>query len=510
MQVIWPGIGSVSYYLPQAFGGQVSSETITIASGEEQWRAITMYHEYGHATMTAAYGYNYDAVPTENYQGSHCLDTVSDPGFTFNEGWAAFMEAAVDNRALNVTGYLGREVPNIESNQWWMGHVNGQGSNTSGEKVEGTVASILWDTFDTADAIDHQLGVDDDSIANQFNLLWEILINDRPQSITDVAEAWRKKGFPAQAELEEIYETHHTRSRTNLPSIFRFNSPAIDGALADSSFHVTWEANDPDGDDFTIGLFYDIDRRPGGAILIQFGILSDLSQFNWNTNSVVDGRYYLRAVITDVQNDTTEVYSNGLVIVDHTPLLPPVITSDTHPSPNRWYASNAPQLNLFARPNQITGWQYSFILNYEPETVPDTIPDALVQNNKLTLEGLNNGAWWVHVRAHDELGYWTDANHFAIKIDSTAPLTVTNLRWLTEMTGDASEIALEWDAVEDMSCITAYHIQIDVNSRDFQSDLFLNDAVDGAVTRYTFYSEPNATYYARIKAENRANLLSCN
>ena len=49
------------------------------------------------------------------------------------------MEAAVDNNALNVTGIWDRDSPNIESNQWWTGHVNGAGKNVGGEVVEGTV-----------------------------------------------------------------------------------------------------------------------------------------------------------------------------------------------------------------------------------------------------------------------------------------------------------------------------------------------------------------------------------
>ncbi|MCH8290905.1 hypothetical protein IH992_07390 [Candidatus Poribacteria bacterium] len=505
VQVIWPGRSHVSFYQANQFGNQVTSETVTIAQGEEAWRRITMFHEYGHAVMTGAYGYDYNAVPRGTYLGNHRLETVSDAGFAFNEGWAEFMEAAVDNRALNVTGQIDQEIPNIESNQWWTGHVDGEGSNTAGEKVEGAIASILWDIFDTADSIDDQPGGDDDDIPDRFDLLWEILVSERPQNITEVATAWRAHGFPMLEELEKIYATHHTLSRPNTAPSFQFTAPTSDGAVADKFFQITWDATDPDGDDITIDLFYDIDRNQGGDTRIRSQLSADLSQWTWSTSSISEGQYYLHAVAKDSRNATFEVYSDGAVIVDHTPLHPPQITSKTHPDPTQWYADNSPRLDVTSAPQIINGRQYSFILDGDPASVPDTIPDAIIRNNQIAFSGLGDGIWWVHIRLRDELGYWTDTSHFAIQIDRTPPPLVVNVRWVT----DTAAIALEWDAVEDISDIAAYHIQIDMDS-NFQSDLLIDQAVDGNVTRYTFDVAVDGMYYARIKAENGSNLLNRN
>ena len=509
VHVIWPSVENVSYYAPHLIGDQVSSETINIAHGD-QWTRIIMFHEYAHAVMTAVYGYNYDSVPKGAYQGSHRLETVSDVGFAFNEGWAAFMEAAVDNSALNVTGYLNQAVPNIESNQWWTGHVEGVGSNTKGESVEGTVASILWDIFDTVDTIDHQPATDDDGISDRTDLLWEIMVNDLPQSITDIAIGWRKRGFPMLAALEEIYITHHTIFHPNVAPSFQFTSPTADGAVSDESFQITWEASDPNDSDFTVALFYDRDYHPGGSILIQAELSSDYSAYTWNTDTLTEGTYYLRAVVMDSQNQSIEVYSDGFVIVDRTPLQSPIITTNTHPDFNRWYADNSPQLELLTTPTMSTRPQYSFILDRMPDTIPDTRPEALVRTNALVFTGLSDGTWWVHVRARDALGYWTDATHFGFRIDSTPPPSVSNLNWLHNEAGNVREITLEWDAVDDTSGIIAYHVQIDVDSKDFQSDMLFDQAIDGGVTRHTFPGELGATYYARVKAENQANLSSRN
>ena len=319
IQVVWPGPYSISYYnfdYMDEGRKQTMREQIAIAFGEHQWLRIIMFHEYAHAVMTAAYGYNFDVLPLDNYPGVHRVETVSNLGFAFYEGWAEFVEAAVDNNALNVTGFRDRDSPNIESNQWWRGHVNGAGRNVRGEIVEGTIASILWDIFDTLDSIDLAPDVDDDNISDGLDSFWEIFVNDTPQNITDVAMAWRQRNLPMLKELEEIYANHHTLSRPNFPPTFQFTSPTNEGAVAGDTFEITWNAFDLNGDDFTIGLFYDTDQILGDSVEIQSQISSGLSSWNWDTSAVEEGKYYLGASVRDFRNSTVEVYSDGFVTID--------------------------------------------------------------------------------------------------------------------------------------------------------------------------------------------------
>ena len=316
IQVVWPGLYGISYY--DNGRKKETREHIAIAFGEHQWLRIIMYHEYAHAVMTAAYGYNPDALPQGNYPRVHRVETVSNLGFAFYEGWAEFMEAAVDNNALNVTGFLDRDSPNIESNQWWTGHVNGAGQNVRGEAVEGTVASILWDIFDTPDSIDLAPNVDDDNISDRLDLFWKIFVTDTPQNVIDVAMAWRLRNFPMLKELEVIYANHHTLSRPNSPPTLQFTSPTKEGAVAGNTFEITWQAFDLDGDDFTIDLFYDVDRIVGNSVEIRSRISSRLSGWSWDTSMVEEGKYYLGASVRDFRNSKIEVYSEEFVIIDRT------------------------------------------------------------------------------------------------------------------------------------------------------------------------------------------------
>ncbi len=143
----WPHFALYSSYVMEESVMVTSSGEIVDSVTEEYinlitkdaWKKIGMFHEYGHAVMSAAYEYNLDAIPAGTYAGPHALYTVSDPEFAMSEGWAEFMEAAVDDNALNVTGYPNSDIPNIESNKWWTGDIEGRGNNTKGEIVEGAV-----------------------------------------------------------------------------------------------------------------------------------------------------------------------------------------------------------------------------------------------------------------------------------------------------------------------------------------------------------------------------------
>ena len=516
IQVIWPGSGKVSYYHASQFGGRVTRETLTIAGGVDQWRSITMYHEYGHSAMMAAYGYNYNEVPRGKYQGGHRLETISDQGFAMSEGWAEFLEAAIDNRALNVTGRWEEQFPNIETNSWWTGSNDGSGENRDGGVVEGAVASILWDIFDTADSIDLTPD-DDDELENRFDLLWKILIEDHPKTITDVGMGWRKRDFPQLAELEEIYATHHALSKPNSPPEFKFVSPAEVDVFANKSFQIKWEVSDPDNDSFAVDLYYDIDQNMRRANPIELGISHEFNSLHWNTVFVYDGKYYIMARVKDDRGEMVSVYSDSLVIIDHTPLQLPKIESPTHPDTDVWYTNSSPLLYFLTEPEVLSGRRYSFVLDHTAETEPDRIEDPLIRNNQLTLKGLNDGEWWLHLRAKDELDYWTEPTHFKLQIDSTPPPPVTSIEWsvpeivspVDAPAAPKSEIVLEWPSVQDVSSIGTYVVQVDVDSRDFspQRGLLVDQGIEASSKRnlvFRFLAEGGYKYYARIKTVNGA------
>lgn len=192
------------YYLVE---GTIYDEYIQVPPGNE-WNRTTMLHEYGHAVMTALYGYNFHILPQDSFQGGHSVYTVSDPGFAMKEGWAEFFEAMVDDSAYNVTAYVNADTPNIESNDWWTGDIDGKGNNTSGEIVEGAVASVLWDIADTSRSHDGSPGLDDDDMDGMFEELWDLMLNYKPANILEFWDYWVENGYAQTQSLYSIYKDH--------------------------------------------------------------------------------------------------------------------------------------------------------------------------------------------------------------------------------------------------------------------------------------------------------------
>jgi hypothetical protein len=206
--VQWPmGGGSKYGYVYSTFGGLIFEEYIHIGAGSE-WYRSTILHEYGHAVMTGLYDYAFYDLPESWFINDHWLYTVSDTGFAMKEGWAEFFEAVVDDNAYNLTGYINAPEPNIESNDWWTGDIMGEGSNTQGEVVEGSVASILWDIADTSHSRDGSPGEDDDGIDGMLDQLWELVKKHKPENIIEFWDFWIQEGYGQIPALYSIYLDH--------------------------------------------------------------------------------------------------------------------------------------------------------------------------------------------------------------------------------------------------------------------------------------------------------------
>ncbi|MBT5711115.1 hypothetical protein HOI71_08745, partial [Candidatus Poribacteria bacterium] len=208
IRVVFPSSQGATFYAAQPRrNGALSDEWIEIAFEHENDRTA-MLHEYGHAVMTPLYGNTFDAIPFGQWEAPHALHTVSDEEFAISEGWAEFIAAAVDDDALNVTSFDNVDFPNIETNFWYTGRVQGIGPNSIGEKVEGSVASVLWDISDGPQSRDLIPGTDDDGIENDFQRVWTIFGEARPYTILTVREEWLRRDYPLRDALMEIFDMH--------------------------------------------------------------------------------------------------------------------------------------------------------------------------------------------------------------------------------------------------------------------------------------------------------------
>ncbi|MDG6220249.1 MAG: CARDB domain-containing protein, partial [Candidatus Thermoplasmatota archaeon] len=116
-------------------------------------------------------------------------------------------------------------------------------------------------------------------------------------------------------------------------------SPSTSVSPIHQSYVIEWTANDPEGDDITINLYYDNDQTPGGTILIAENLPASGSHA-WNTIGVPNGTYYIVARARDghgVVYETTR-YSSGTVEVLHPSVS---LTLQTNPASAQVYTSGA-------------------------------------------------------------------------------------------------------------------------------------------------------------------------
>ncbi|GIX07058.1 MAG: hypothetical protein KatS3mg115_1461 [Candidatus Poribacteria bacterium] len=221
LPVEYPTGRGATFYQWSSRNGEINAEVIYILF-DHTGRREPVLHEYGHAVATAVYGYNSHALPQPQYQGPHSFHTVSDEGFALQEGWAEWFAALVDDSALNAKSYTNADLPNIETNAWWTGRIEGNGSNRRGEIVEGAVASVLWDLVDTPLSLDTTPGEDDDPIVGMLPTLWGLFEELRPQTILTVRDVWYERRLPQWWEVLEIFATHGMALEGIAPPEYRF------------------------------------------------------------------------------------------------------------------------------------------------------------------------------------------------------------------------------------------------------------------------------------------------
>ncbi len=182
----------------------------------------------------------------------------------------------------------------------------------------------------------------------------------------------------------------------------------------------------------------------------------------------------------------------------------PVVSSPTHPDQGLWYNHNDPTVNWTTPPSGAGIQGYSFVLDQNPGTTPDTVLEALVNTTSYT--DLADGTWYFHVRAQDNANNWGPAGHYRINIDTTtptAPASVTEESPDVDWDADGN-VVVYWDAVSDFSGVT-YTLERSINGA-----AYVQVATGIAGTSYPDFSTAadGATVRYRVRATNGVGLSS--
>lgn len=93
----------------------------------------------------------------------------------------------------------------------------------------------------------------------------------------------------------------------------------------------------------------------------------------------------------------------------------PIVSSDTHPDQLTWYQNDSTILSWLPD-SDVTS--YSYILDDEPLTIPDNIPEG--NDLGTSYKQLKSGTNYFHIKALSK-DVWGATTHFAINVDNTEP-----------------------------------------------------------------------------------------
>lgn len=174
-----------------------------------------------------------------------------------------------------------------------------------------------------------------DSIFVQIPVSGSELTSIQWSAITGTHTIWIE--IEAENGIVESNLTNNIASKTvtvNDPPTIAINSPPTGITTVDSTYSISWIADDPD-DEANIELYYDDDNKGyDGAIIVttdQYpsGIDDNnggSQSYNWDTTGLTDGSsYYIYAKIDDGLHDPIYAYSPGKIKIDHQNVAPSVV-----------------------------------------------------------------------------------------------------------------------------------------------------------------------------------------
>jgi hypothetical protein len=191
--------------------------------------------------------------------------------------------------------------------------------SVSGERDigAGSVARVFW-----GDSLNNMKTSEDIIIQEGLNT-YEI--GDLHKLPVEGGAAGEWQGFPAFFRLDP-----HEFPNAKLIRLDDVTLAPPDTAAP--AFNITWQDSDTE-DDATIDLYVDEDQIPGNfnELLIAEGLgeNSAIDNFEWNAfNDVVDGEYFLYAVIDDGLNQTARYATGPIAVGDGVPIDVNIIKPD--------------------------------------------------------------------------------------------------------------------------------------------------------------------------------------
>ncbi len=185
--------------------GYHSGGSIDLLAGD-RWDSDVFLHEYGHFVMYKIYG---DYIPPAPNCSGHIWGKDSSLGCAWVEGWANFLQAAIQNDSF----YDDTEDQTL--------HINFEPPAPSADHAEdeGAVAASLWDIFDPASTTESWDAIGNGINGSSNNGIWSIAYNDTPDDFAEFYRYWINGTNGHNPEIKAILQHHQIDPDVDAPTL---------------------------------------------------------------------------------------------------------------------------------------------------------------------------------------------------------------------------------------------------------------------------------------------------
>ncbi|MCK5025356.1 MAG: hypothetical protein KAS15_02110, partial [Nanoarchaeota archaeon] len=276
--------------------------------------------------------------------------------------------------------------------------------------------------------------------------------------------------------------------------------------------HASWYgAYDKESEILTIPLVYDysIGTSQGIADVVGWTYAGAATEVNHTGLNLVEGQiYYINVRVINSAGLTNESSSDGIRVDTIPPDISSILSSHDEAVWNYKSQNNAVFFSWIGQDSTSGVTAYSYILDQNSHTVPDTIPEGqigmLYDETNINYTNVIDGILYFHVKCKDNASNWGDTEHYEIWVDASPPPTPQMSQ--PNVTANSSHLTYSWTTSYDPeSGPVDYYFELSNSSADYNPANLTNWTWTNATNITVYGLVPDLTYYARVLARNQAN-----
>jgi hypothetical protein len=227
---------------------------------------------------------------------------------------------------------------------------------------------------------------------------------------------WRARGYDGTdySAWSSYYTFTVDTTAPGTPTVTSTSHPSESSWYAATSFAGTVTASDSGGISGWAVKFDRVADTSAGTTVTQ-------TSSSVSATGLADGVNYLHVAAVDTAGNWSGTKHFKIQVDATKPAAPTNVTSSTHPVSTTWYDSRTITASWTAPPDLSGISQYAVAVDQTATTVPST-STGLQTATSTTKTVAADGVWYLHVRAKDNAGNWSDAAaHFKFQVDTTIP-----------------------------------------------------------------------------------------